>query len=68
MMKWALLSALCVGMGAAWLWLFILMHIQGESRWVEPNQWILWTETIGVGAIILFGLYMFVRLLRNHGN
>ena len=68
MMKWALLSALCVGMGVAWVWVFALIHIQGLPCFGEPNPWILWGETIGVGAIAVFGLYMFVSLLRKHGN
>lgn len=60
-----LLSTLCTGMGLALIWAFVLIHIQGAVCFVESNPWTLWTETIGLGAIVVFGLYMFVTLSGN---
>ena len=63
-LAWALLSALCVGMGIVLLYLFILIHPQETPCVGESNPLILWAETIMSGAIAVFGLYMFVSLLR----
>ena len=63
-LAWALLSALCVGVGLALLYLFVTIYLEGRACGVEPNPWILWAETIGLAAIVLFGLYMFAALLR----
>ncbi len=63
-MKQIIQSLLNIGMGAALLYHFILIHLYGRVLIQEPSTAILWTEIGLFAAATLFGTYMFVRALR----
>jgi len=59
--------SLVAGMGLALLFGGFIPMIKGggEARIYEKNKTILWAETIGVGAITVFGAYKLVKKLNN---
>lgn len=63
-MKQIILSLLVVGMGAAFLWHFSLIHLHGQVLIQEPSLLILWAETVLAAGATVFGIYMFTRALR----
>ncbi len=62
-MKEIIKLALIVGMSAALLWVFWGIWLRGSHHLQEPNRLILSGETLMMVAILLFGLYEFVRTL-----
>jgi len=60
-----LVILLVVGSGIVLLLNFVLLLLSdGELLIYEHNRIILWAETIGSGAMFLFGLYKFLNVLK----
>ncbi len=59
-----LLSALVIGMGSAWLHLFLQILTSGKVSYHEPNEVILWAEIVGIAGATLFGVWSTIRFLR----
>ena len=51
-------------MGAAWLYVFATIGVRGSFSMIEPSSLILWAETVLVAGAMVFGMYMFINLLR----
>ena len=55
--KHLILSLLVIGMGGAFLYNFIMLHLHGALLITEPSPVILWTEIILFTVITGFGIY-----------
>lgn len=63
-MKEAITCGLLIGMSAAFLWHFSNIWRYGRYLVGEPNILIRSLETIGLLAILVFGILSFIALLR----
>ena len=57
---------LLVAVSLALLWHFSNIWIYGEHLIQEPSRWVLVLETIGIIAIIAFGIYGAIKELRDN--
>ena len=63
-MKLGITSALIIGMALAFLWHFSNIVRYGSYYIQESNPVILWFEIIFFIGVLLYGLYLFIEVIR----
>ena len=63
-MNMGITSALIIGMALAFLWHFSNIVRYGSIYIQEPNPVILWGEIIFLIGVLLYGLYLFIEVIR----
>lgn len=59
-----LTNGLLIGLSAALLWHFAGIWQYGEYLIAEPSQPVLIAETVGLVAVLVFGVYRFIQNLK----